>query len=218
MTTTTTTARTTSKATNGDERALFGAVPLDSANRLSIAPVTGDNHSVSQSQPIPPQRIGDAERDRAAEFLREHHAQGRLDPAEFDERITAALSAKWQSDLDRLFSDLPAPTPRAVAPAAPAAQPPVTQRSIPGLLSDKTRNAMDLLSVAIWPIAIAGMVLLHGRAGFLIFIAILVTFMWHRRRNQDNAARAQLERDAERRRLEQERRRHGNGEGPWGQG
>lgn len=176
---------------------------------------------MSQSQPVPPQRIGDAERDQAAEFLREHHAQGRLDPAEFDDRITAALSAKWQSDLDRLFFDLPAPTPRGVVAPVPQAKPP-TPTNIPGLLSDKARGAMDLLSVAIWPIAIAGMFLLHGRAGFLIFIAILLTVMWHRRKGQDNAARARFEHDAkqqqeaERRRLEQERRRYEEGNGPWG--
>ncbi|SDS55369.1 protein of unknown function [Microlunatus soli] len=170
---------------------------------------------------MPPQRIGDAERDQAAEFLREHHAQGRLDPAEFDDRITAALSAKWQSDLDRLFFDLPAPTPRGAVAPVPQAKPPAST-TIPGLLSDKTRNMMDVLSVAIWPIAIAGMVFLHGRAGLLIFLAIMLTVMWHRRKSQDNAARAKLERDAkqqqdaERRRLEQERRRYQDPNGPWG--
>lgn len=56
-------------------------------------------------------RIGDAERDKAAEYLREHMAAGRLDAAEFDERLTRALSAKVGPDLDALFTDLPEPRP-----------------------------------------------------------------------------------------------------------
>lgn len=62
------------------------------------------------SGPIP-QRIGDAERDRAAEYLREHLAVGRLDPVEFDERLTRALNAKTSTELDPLFTDLPGPKP-----------------------------------------------------------------------------------------------------------
>lgn len=63
-----------------------------------------------QGQPNP-QRIGDAERDNAAELLREHMAQGRLSAEEFDERIDVALKARLASDLDPLFRDLPGPRP-----------------------------------------------------------------------------------------------------------
>ena len=64
-------------------------------------------------------RIGDAERDRAADYLRDHLAEGRLDQWEFDERLTAALTAKTQADLDPLFVDLPAPKPgQTVMPVA----------------------------------------------------------------------------------------------------
>ena len=58
-----------------------------------------------------PQRIGDAERDRAADYLREHMSVGRLSQDEFDERISAALQARTAADLEPLFSDLPAPKP-----------------------------------------------------------------------------------------------------------
>lgn len=166
-------------------------------------------------QPVP-QRIGDAERDKAAEFLREHHAQGRLDAAEFDERITAALSAKWQSDLDRLFIDLPAPTPQSVQPTSPAVTRPRADQ--PGMLTSGFRQTMDMLTMAIWPIAIVGMVVFHGKAVILIIAAIMLTSMWHRRKQQDTAARRRLERQqlAERQRLEEQRRRFGEGGGPWG--
>lgn len=58
-----------------------------------------------------PLRIGDAERNRAAELLGEHMAEGRLTQAEFDERLGVALNAKVAADLEPLFRDLPGPTP-----------------------------------------------------------------------------------------------------------
>jgi hypothetical protein len=70
-------------------------------------------------------RIGDAERDKAAEYLREHMAAGRLDAGEFDERLTRALNAKVGPDLDTLFTDLPDPRPgTAMVPTEPFQAPP----------------------------------------------------------------------------------------------
>lgn len=58
--------------------------------------------------PSPQQRIGDAERDAAVEQLQAHTSAGRLTEDEFEQRMSAALSAKTQADLDQLFTDLPA--------------------------------------------------------------------------------------------------------------
>jgi TM2 domain-containing membrane protein YozV len=52
-------------------------------------------------------RIGTTEREQAVKALGEHFAQGRLEPAEFEERMTAAYAARTASELDRLFDDLP---------------------------------------------------------------------------------------------------------------
>lgn len=52
-------------------------------------------------------RASDAERERAAEALRRHHADGRLTTEEFEERTERAYAAKTLGDLDRLFADLP---------------------------------------------------------------------------------------------------------------
>jgi hypothetical protein len=52
-------------------------------------------------------RVGDAERDQAVGSLREHYAQGRIDAAELDERLSAALVARTRGELARLFTDLP---------------------------------------------------------------------------------------------------------------
>ena len=44
-------------------------------------------------------RIGDAERNEVSELLSKHYSDGRLDAAEFQERLDKAMSAKTRSDL-----------------------------------------------------------------------------------------------------------------------
>jgi hypothetical protein len=53
-------------------------------------------------------RASDADRDRVAALLREHHAAGRLTAEEFHERMDKALEAKTLGELDELMADLPA--------------------------------------------------------------------------------------------------------------
>ena len=53
-------------------------------------------------------RASDADRDRVASLLREHHAAGRLTAEEFHERMDHALEAKTLGELDGLLADLPA--------------------------------------------------------------------------------------------------------------
>jgi uncharacterized protein (DUF1800 family) len=53
-------------------------------------------------------RASDEDRDRAASLLREHHAAGRLDVDEFNERLDQAYRAKTLGELDEIMSDLPA--------------------------------------------------------------------------------------------------------------
>ena len=52
-------------------------------------------------------RVSDAERQAVADRLAEHFGDGRLDQAEFDERVGRAMSAKTRADLSGLFDDLP---------------------------------------------------------------------------------------------------------------
>ena len=65
---------------------------------LRRCPVPGD----------PRIRASDADRDRVAALLREHHAAGRLTAEEFGERMERALDAKTLGELDELLTDLPA--------------------------------------------------------------------------------------------------------------
>jgi hypothetical protein len=53
-------------------------------------------------------RASDADRDRVAALLREHHAAGRLTAEEFHERMDRALEATTLGELDELLADLPA--------------------------------------------------------------------------------------------------------------
>lgn len=52
-------------------------------------------------------RLSDAERAEVAEQLTQHFSEGRLDQAEFDQRLEQAMSAKTRADLAGLFDDLP---------------------------------------------------------------------------------------------------------------
>jgi hypothetical protein len=61
-------------------------------------------------------RAADRDRDDVAEILREQYAQGRLTMEEYDERSTAAATAKTMGELRALTADLPA----TAEPAQPA--------------------------------------------------------------------------------------------------
>jgi hypothetical protein len=52
-------------------------------------------------------RASDADRDRTAALLREHHAAGRLTAEEFNERLDRTYAAKTLGELDQQLSDLP---------------------------------------------------------------------------------------------------------------
>ena len=66
-------------------------------------------------------RASDAEREAVAAELADHLKDGRLDLAEFDERMSQAMTARTRGDLDELLGDLPR---RMVAPPAPPAHRP----------------------------------------------------------------------------------------------
>ena len=91
-------------------------------------------------------RIGDADRDQAVAFLQEHMAQGRIDAAEFDDRMSRALKARTASELAVLFDDLPEPRPpstsnrRSISTATLAAAPAATFLRNPALAAHPCRQ------------------------------------------------------------------------------
>jgi hypothetical protein len=52
-------------------------------------------------------RISDAERAEVADLLAKHYGDGRLDEAEFNQRLDQAMRARTYKDLGGLFADLP---------------------------------------------------------------------------------------------------------------
>lgn len=130
--------------------------------------------------PATPVRIGDVERDQAISDLGDHFAAGRLTREEFDERADQAMQARFSTDLEPLFADLPKSSPIRTEsePAAvrPGGPPPWAY-------------AMWLMPFVLVA-AIAGSILLH--APFLLWVLVWFVVMGklthHRRRH----ARQQL--------------------------
>jgi hypothetical protein len=144
-------------------------------------------------EPVP-QRIGDAERDRAIELLRDHMAEGRLDQNEFDERLTAALSAKTSSDLDPLFTDLPGPRPgTSVMPSGTQAPPWQAQHAVtPAVPSSgavvpaepKWNKALLIATSVAWPATLLFLFATSWDYWWLIFIPIMISSIAGNNRHQ----------------------------------
>jgi Domain of unknown function (DUF1707) len=65
-------------------------------------------------------RVGNVDRQAAADRLKAAHDEGRLGFDEYDDRLGRAYRAVTYGDLDELFTDLPASIPaRPVAPTPP---------------------------------------------------------------------------------------------------
>ncbi|MBM7790987.1 DUF1707 SHOCT-like domain-containing protein [Tenggerimyces flavus] len=70
--------------------------------------------------PLAALRVGDQERQRAAEIVADQHAQGRLSPEEFETRLGAAFAAETTTDLGRVLADLPIHAPAPSSPRVPS--------------------------------------------------------------------------------------------------
>jgi hypothetical protein len=75
----------------------------------------------------PDLRASDADREATAERLRIAALEGRLDPIELDERMSAAYNARLCSELAALTADVTPPAP----PPAPPARPTFVRASSP---------------------------------------------------------------------------------------
>jgi hypothetical protein len=83
-------------------------------------------------RPTPQLRASDADREAAAERLRQACVEGRLDNDELEQRLASAYSARWTGDLQRLTSDIvPAPAPP--PPPVPYGYPPAVPKETNGL-------------------------------------------------------------------------------------
>ena len=168
-------------------------------------------------QPVP-QRIGDAERDRAIDLLRDHMAAGRLNAEEFDERLGVALSAKTSADLDPLFTDLPGAGPGqgltkpSPAPSAgPRRDRPVPTGPAEPTLPPRERHAgVAALAGVLWPITILAITFGFGWEHFwwLVFVPLVLTGAFGRSEHRRDHERRRIERDQ--RELDRRRRAIGD--------
>ena len=74
-------------------------------------------------------RVGDADRNRIADLLKEANAAGYLTLEETDERLGTALAARTRGELDRLVADLPPEWRASQERGQRSAGPPPRQRS-----------------------------------------------------------------------------------------
>ncbi|MGO9300834.1 MAG: DUF1707 domain-containing protein [Acidimicrobiales bacterium] len=136
--------------------------------------------SSSRPDSNPNLRIGDAERNEISEQLSKHFSDGRLDAAEFQERLDRAMSAKTRADLSGLLADLPSlQTPDQ---AAAVRQPP---RRRPRVL-----RVVLFAVVAFWVLSIVGAAARgfwwFGWFGWVhgpwLLIGLIVLLLWARDR------------------------------------
>jgi hypothetical protein len=131
-------------------------------------------------------RASDADRERTATLLREHHAEGRLTAEEFSDRLDRALVAKTIGELDALLADLPGidlyRLPAAgIRPAPPGARRPrsgdsVIDRRSPGAVSPQriaTWAAWAAISALLF-VAWLGLGLVSGGAAWVPWFLLVV--------------------------------------------
>lgn len=133
-------------------------------------------------------RASDADRERTAALLREHHAEGRLNAEEFNDRLDRALAAKTIGELDALLADLPGidlyrlpaagirPAPPGATRSRPARGGSDLERGGPGALSSQrvttwvTWAAISSLLIIAW----LGVGLVSGGAAWVPWFLLVV--------------------------------------------
>jgi hypothetical protein len=123
--------------------------------------------------PAPDQhlRVSDAERQAVADRLAEHYGDGRLDHAEFDDRVGRAMGAKTRADLTGLFDDLPEPM-EAPGPGTAGLAPGPGVPGLPMQMRRRPRHPVLLVVLAVF-VAIAAA---HA-AGPLLWTGLLVALV-----------------------------------------
>lgn len=113
-------------------------------------------------------RIGDPERQDALRLLGEHMSAGRLEIIEYEDRSSQAAAARFRSELDGLFDDLPAPRPGEQNPQPAGRRAPIG-----------TGGRIALVSVAV---AVAALLLITARQFGLVVImlGLLLWLSWRR--------------------------------------
>ena len=125
----------------------------------------------------PDLRVSDAERADVADRLSKHYGDGRLDQAEFNERMERAMSAKTMGDFTGLFSDLPETAEPGEKQPVPATR--STRRS--------PMSRLVLLILIIVAAAFIGHALIHSFFPWLLIgVAVFLWLRYSPRRQHHN--------------------------------
>jgi hypothetical protein len=119
-------------------------------------------------------RVSDAERAEVADRLSKHYSDGRLDEAEFNERIDQAMRAKTHADLGGLLSDLPASEPAETPKSAKASG---TAAPVPRPRPARRNHRFLELVLIILVAVIAWNVLVHSFIPWLLIGVIAVLWL-----------------------------------------
>jgi hypothetical protein len=131
-------------------------------------------------------RASDSDREKVVEILRVAYTEGRLTMDEFDDRTTAAYSAKTWGDLHGLTSDLPAAANLSPPPAAPPAVPQLQ------LIQDSTPADAPIMPgrrpvfIPFLPVAILFLIVATSAHAFVLLVpGLILLLVWRgaRRRN-----------------------------------
>lgn len=118
------------------------------------------------------ERVGNAQREKVVELLGKALAEGYLDLAEYEQRMTAATAAKTTTELSRQLADLPISfqwDPRQHRMSALQVRPPQTQPET------GTANGTAIASLALGALSLP-MSLCFGAGALLGLIAVVLSF------------------------------------------
>ena len=128
--------------------------------------------------PNPNLRVSDAQRSEVADQLSRHYADGRLDEAEFNERVGRAMGARTEADLSGLLDDLPPAGPAAPPATAGAGRPRRPFHPILMLV------LLAVLATAVWHALWHPFFFLPFFVPLPWLLAGLILFLWLRRRRR----------------------------------
>jgi hypothetical protein len=127
-------------------------------------------------------RVSDADRNAVAELLTQHYAEGRLDQAEFDDRVDRTMAAKTRGDLAGLFDDLPDTESAGTGPGGPArAVPYRTRGRRGGILRPLLLVALVLICASVAWHALTS-VLFGGAVVWLLVAGVVIVLLARSRR------------------------------------
>lgn len=127
-------------------------------------------------------RASDSERSEVADRLSKHYSDGRLDQAEFNDRLDRAMNAKTRAEFAGLFHDLP-DLPGETGPTNKSGQQKFDPMKMPASRDGRTRQCgafrqLALLAAIVITAIVVAHVVMH--AWFLWLLIGVVAFFWLR--------------------------------------